>query len=216
MQQGLVLINRELAKLGDQVPAGAEVTVDGKAIQPITDAETIVIALNKPVGVVCTAAKTDARNIIDFVNHESRVFPIGRLDKDSQGLILLTNKSGLADKILRSNNQHEKEYQVTVNKPITEDFIRGMSNGVPMLGEVTKACEVVKKSEFVFSITLTQGLNRQIRRMCKHFSYCVKKLERLRIMHIGLGELPEGQWRDLSAEELSLTLALLDSESHDG
>lgn len=204
VSQGRVFIDGEQAKLGDKFPAGAIVTVDGQIIKPITDAETIVIALNKPVGVVCTAAKQDARNIVDFVGHESRIFPVGRLDKDSQGLILLTNKSGLADKVLRSGNQHEKEYLVTVNKAITEKFIIGMSNGVPMLGVVTQICKVVKESETTFRIILTQGLNRQIRRMCRHYGYSVERLERVRIMHVDLGELATGQWRNLNKEELSV------------
>lgn len=188
--------------LGDQVSAGDEVTVNGLVIEPLATDQVIFIALNKPVGVVCTAAATDQRNIIDFVGHNSRVFPIGRLDKDSQGLIFLTNRSDLVDKILGAGNQHEKEYLVTVDREITNAFIAGLSNGVPMLGVVTKACQVVKVSPFVFRITLVQGLNRQIRRMCKHHSYGVQKLERVRIMHINLSGIALGQWRDLTEDEL--------------
>ena len=189
--------------LGDKVSSRDKVTVDGLAIEPLVSDKVICIALNKPVGVVCTAASTDKRNIIDFIGYSSRIFPVGRLDKDSQGMIFLTNKSGLVDNILRAGNHHEKEYLVTVNKVITDGFIAGMSSGVPMLGVVTKQCEVVKESQYVFRITLVQGLNRQIRRMCKHYNYSVDKLERVRIMHINLNELAIGQWRELAEEELA-------------
>jgi len=189
--------------LGDKVSSGDKVTVNGLAIEPLATEKVICIALNKPVGVVCTAASTDKRNIVDFVGYSSRIFPVGRLDKDSQGLIFLTNKCGLVDNILRAGNHHEKEYLVTVNKVITDGFIAGMSSGVPMLGVVTKQCEVVKESQYVFRITLVQGLNRQIRRMCKHYNYSVDKLERVRIMHINLNELAIGQWRELAEEELA-------------
>ena len=189
--------------LGDKVSSGDKVTVNGLAIEPLASDKVICIALNKPVGVVCTAASTDKRNIVDFVGYSSRIFPVGRLDKDSQGLIFLTNKCGLVDNILRAGNHHEKEYLVTVNKVITDGFIAGMSSGVPMLGVVTKQCEVVKESQYVFRITLVQGLNRQIRRMCKHYNYSVDKLERVRIMHINLNELAIGQWRELAEEELA-------------
>ena len=189
--------------LGDKVSCGDKVTVDGLAIEPLATDKVICIALNKPVGVVCTAASTDKRNIVDFVGYSSRIFPVGRLDKDSQGLIFLTNKCGLVDNILRTGNHHEKEYRVTVNKVITEDFIVGMSGGVPMLGVVTKQCKVVKESQYVFRITLVQGLNRQIRRMCKHYNYSVEKLERVRIMHINLNGLAIGRWRELAEEELA-------------
>lgn len=189
--------------LGDKVSSGDKVTLDGLAIEPLATDKVICIALNKPVGVVCTAASTDKRNIVDFVGHSCRIFPVGRLDKDSQGLIFLTNKSGLVDNILRAGNHHEKEYRVTVNKVITDDFIAGMSSGVPMLGVVTKQCKVVKESQYVFRITLVQGLNRQIRRMCKHYNFSVEKLERVRIMHVNLNGLAIGQWRELAEEELS-------------
>ena len=189
--------------LGDKVSSGDKVTLDGLAIEPLATDKVICIALNKPVGVVCTAASTDKRNIVDFVGHSCRIFPVGRLDKDSQGLIFLTNKSGLVDNILRAGNHHEKEYRVTVNKVITDDFIAGMSRGVPMLGVVTKQCKVVKESQYVFRITLVQGLNRQIRRMCKHYNFSVEKLERVRIMHVNLNGLAIGQWRELAEEELA-------------
>lgn len=203
VKRGVVFIDGKQAMLGDKVSSGDKVTVDGLAIAPLATDKVIFIALNKPVGVVCTAAKTDKRNIVDFVGHNSRIFPIGRLDKDSQGLIFLTNSCGLVDKIMGAGNQHEKEYRVTVNKEITDDFIIGISNGVPMLGVVTKACKVVKESQTIFRITLVQGLNRQIRRMCKHYNYSVEKLERVRIMRINLNGLSTGQWRELPDEELS-------------
>jgi 23S rRNA pseudouridine2604 synthase len=203
VKRGVVFIDGRQAMLGDKVSCGDKVTVDGLAIEPLATDKVICIALNKPVGVVCTAASTDKLNIVDFVGYSSRIFPVGRLDKDSQGLIFLTNKCGLVDNILRTGNHHEKEYRVTVNKVITEDFIVGMSGGVPMLGVVTKQCKVVKESQYVFRITLVQGLNRQIRRMCKHYNYSVEKLERVRIMHINLNGLAIGRWRELAEEELA-------------
>ena len=206
VSKGVVLINGQLAKLGDQVAEGDEVTVDGEAVKPLADEKVICIALNKPVGVVCTAASSVKNNIIDHVGHSERIFPIGRLDKDSQGLILLTNKSGLAEFILKSDHQHEKEYLVTVNKNITAEFIQSMSEGVPILGQVTKPCTVIQESDRIFSITLTQGLNRQIRRMCQHHGITVEKLERVRIMHIKLNDLPIGQWRNITQQELSILI----------
>lgn len=204
VKQGVVFIDGKQAMLGDKVSPGDKVTVNGQAIEPLATDKVIFIALNKPVGVVCTVASTDKRNIVDFVGHSSRIFPVGRLDKDSQGLIFLTNRCGLVDKILQAGNHHEKEYLVTVNKEITDDFIAGISGGVPMKGVVTKECKAAKESQTVFRITLVQGLNRQIRRMCKHYNYSVEKLERVRIMHINLNGLSMGQWRDLSEEELSV------------
>jgi 23S rRNA pseudouridine2604 synthase len=199
--------------LGDKVSSGSKVTVDGLAIEPLANDKVIFIALNKPVGIVCTAARTEKRNIVDFVAHSSRVFPVGRLDKDSQGLIFLTNRCDLVDKILRAGNHHEKEYVVTVSKEITDDFIAGISSGVPMFGVITKECKAVKESPYVFRITLVQGLNRQIRRMCKHYNYSVEKLERVRIMHICLNGLSMGQWRNLTKEELSVLFHVLGTAS---
>lgn len=200
-----MFIGGKLAKLGDKVSAGDVVTVNGLIVEPLAVDEVVFIVLNKPVGIVCTAEKTEKRNIIDFVGHSSRIFHVGRLDKNSQGLIFLTNKCDLVDKIMHAGNHHEKEYLVTVNKEITDDFIAGISGGVPMFGVVTKECKVVKESQYVLRITLVQGLNRQIRRMCKHHDYSVEKLERVRIMHINLNELglTTGQWRELAKEELS-------------
>lgn len=210
VKQGVVFIDGKQAILGDKVSPDNQVTVNGLSIEPLPNDNVIFIALNKPVGVVCTAAKTDHRNIVDFIGHHSRIFPVGRLDKDSQGLIFLTNRCDLVDKILRAGNAHEKEYVVTVNKEITEDFISGISSGVPMLGVVTKKCKAIKESQYVFRITLVQGLNRQIRRMCKHFNYSVEKLERVRIMRIQLNELSLGQWRALTDIELSEMIQTLE------
>ena len=213
VEQGVVFIDGKQAMLGDKVSAGDKVTLNGLTIEPLATDKVIFIALNKPVGVVCTAERDEKRNIIDFIGHSSRIFPIGRLDKDSQGLIFLTNRCDLVDKILSAANQHEKEYVVTVDKEITDDFIAGISSGVPILGVVTKQCKVVKMSQYVFSITLVQGLNRQIRRMCKHYNYSVEKLERVRIMHINLNGLSMGQWRDLAEEELSVLYQVLENAS---
>ena len=201
--------------LGDKVSPSDQVIVNGLPVEPLSTEQVIFIALNKPVGVVCTADSTDKRNIIDFVDHRCRVFPVGRLDKDSQGLIFLTNRCDLVDKIVGADSHHEKEYVVTVNKPITDEFIARMSNGVPMLGRVTKACKVFKESAFVFRIILVQGLNRQIRRMCQHYHYSVKKLERIRIMHVDLKSLAAGQWRQLPEAELSELIQVLEGPIHD-
>lgn len=216
IEQGHVFINGKRATVGVQVSPGDEVMVNGQRIEPRNDEDLVLIMLNKPVGIVTTMEETERDNIGDFVNHSKRVFPIGRLDKDSQGLIFLTNHGDLVNKILRAGNNHEKEYVVTVDKPINDEFIRGMGAGVPMLGTVTKKCKVKKQSNNVFRITLVQGLNRQIRRMCKHFGYEVTKLERIRIMNIHLKGLPLGEWRDLTDDELIDLFNLLeDSSSED-
>jgi len=216
IEQGNVFINGKRASVGDQVFAGDVVKVNGQLIEPRNEDDLVLIALNKPVGIVSTTEDGERDNIVDFVNHSKRVFPIGRLDKDSQGLILLTNHGDLVNKILRAGNDHEKEYIVTVNKPVTEEFIRGLGAGVPMLGTVTKKCKVKKEAPFVFRITLVQGLNRQIRRMAAHFGYEVTKLERVRIMNISLKGVPPGEWRDLTDDELIALFKLIeDSSSED-
>ena len=202
IEQGLVLINGKRAGIGDRVTAGDEVKVNGRLIETQDNSELVLIALNKPVGIVSTTDEGEKDNIVDYVNHSTRVFPIGRLDKDSQGLIFLTNHGDLDNKILRAGNSHEKEYLVTVDKPITDEFIRGMGAGVPILGQKTKKCKVKKEAAMVFRITLVQGLNRQIRRMCEYFGYEVTKLERIRIMNVSLAGLPVGEWRDLTDDEL--------------
>lgn len=200
IEQGKVKIDGILGTTGMKVKKGQKVTVNGKPLK--VEEELVYIALNKPVGITCTTEKKIKGNIVDFVGHNKRIFPIGRLDKDSQGLIFLTNDGDIVNKILRAGNNHEKEYIVTVNKAITNEFIKGMSNGVPILDTITKKCYIKKEGRNVFRIILTQGLNRQIRRMCEYFGYEVTKLERVRIMNVNLGKLKNGQWRNLSAGEL--------------
>ena len=206
-----MFLNGKRATIGDQVKPGDVVKVNGQLIEPREAEDLVLIALNKPVGIVSTTEDGERDNIVDFVNHSKRVFPIGRLDKDSQGLIFLTNHGDLVNKILRAGNDHEKEYLVTVDKPITDEFIRGMGAGVPILGTVTKKCK--KEAPFVFRITLVQGLNRQIRRMCEHFGYEVKKLERTRIMNVSLSGIPLGEWRDLTDDELIDLFKLIENSS---
>lgn len=213
IEQGSVYINGKRAQIGDKVSAGDRVKVNGQSIEPKEAEDFIFIALNKPLGIVSTTESSERNNIVDFVNHRTRIFPIGRLDKDSQGLIFLTSNGDLVNKILRAGNKHEKEYLVTVNKPITDEFIESMAAGVPMLGVSTKKCKVAKESTFVFRITLVQGLNRQIRRMCEHFNFEVEKLIRVRIMHIGLKGLPVGEWRDLTENELATLLNAVEKSS---
>ncbi|NKF49407.1 23S rRNA pseudouridine(2604) synthase RluF [Shewanella sp. WXL01] len=213
IEQGNVFINGKRAKVGDQVELGDKVKVNGQDIEPRDAEDLVFIALNKPVGIVSTTEGTERDNIVDFVNHSSRIFPIGRLDKDSQGLIFLTNNGDLVNKILRAGNNHDKEYVVTVNKPITDDFIKGMAGGVPILGVMTKKCKVEKVSNNAFKIVLVQGLNRQIRRMAEHFGYQVTKLERQQIMNVSLKGLPVGEWRDLTKEELDTLFGMLKNSS---
>jgi 23S rRNA pseudouridine2604 synthase len=213
IEQGNVFINGKRAAVGAQVFAGDVVKVNGQLIEPRDEEDLVLIALNKPVGIITTMEEGERDNISDFVNHSKRVFPIGRLDKDSQGLIFLTNHGDLVNKILRAGNNHEKEYVVTVNKPITDEFIQGMGAGVPMLGTVTKKCKVVKEAPMVFRITLVQGLNRQIRRMCKHFGFEVTRLERTRIMNVNLKGLPLGEWRDLTDDELIELFKLIENST---
>lgn len=208
-----MFLNGKRATIGDQVKPGDVVKVNGQLIEPREAEDLVLIALNKPVGIVSTTEDGERDNIVDFVNHSKRVFPIGRLDKDSQGLIFLTNHGDLVNKILRAGNDHEKEYLVTVDKPITDEFIRGMGAGVPILGTVTKKCKVKKEAPFVFRITLVQGLNRQIRRMCEYFGYEVKKLERTRIMNVSLSGIPLGEWRDLTDDELIDLFKLIENSS---
>ncbi|AZI89362.1 23S rRNA pseudouridine(2604) synthase RluF [Kosakonia sp. CCTCC M2018092] len=213
IEQGNVFINGKRAGIGDQVVAGDVVKVSGQLIEPRSEEDLVFIALNKPVGIVSTTEEGEKDNIVDFVNHSSRIFPIGRLDKDSQGLIFLTNHGDLVNKILRAGNDHEKEYLVTVNKPVTDEFVRGMGAGVPILGTVTKKCKVKREAPFTFRITLVQGLNRQIRRMCEHFGYEVTKLERTRIMNVSLTGLPPGEWRDLTDDELIALFKLIENST---
>ncbi|WP_226390420.1 23S rRNA pseudouridine(2604) synthase RluF [Penaeicola halotolerans] len=201
IEEGRVTINGKVPEMGTKITAGDEVRVNGTLISPPKE-KFVYIAFNKPVGIVCTTdTKAEKHNIIDYINHEKRIFPIGRLDKPSEGLILLTSDGDIVNKILRAKNNHEKEYIVSVNKPITTDFVEKMSSGIPILDTVTQPCYVEKISAFKFKIILTQGLNRQIRRMCQYLDYEVTKLKRVRIMNIHL-DIPVGQWRDLSESEI--------------
>ena len=202
-----VKINGVIAKKGNRVGENDEVTVDGKPLK--NKPKSIYIALHKPPGITCTTDLKDKTNIIDFVNHPQRIFPIGRLDKPSTGLILLTNDGDIVNDILRVENNHEKEYLVTVNRPITTQFIKRMSNGIPILGTKTKKCVVERRGKMDFKIILTQGLNRQIRRMCEFLDYRVVTLKRVRIMNIHLGNLKIGKWRNLSVEEFKVLQANL-------
>ena len=216
IEQGHVFINGRRAKIGDQVRPGDQVRVNGHELEPMAQEDMVFIALNKPVGVTSTTEEGVRDNIVSFVNHSSRIFPIGRLDKDSQGLIFLTNRGDLVNKILRAGNQHEKEYIVTVDKPLTDEIIFRLGNGVPILGTTTKKCKVVREDATTFRITLVQGLNRQIRRMCEYFGYNVTKLERIRIMNIRLKGLPVGDWRELTDEEMaSINKMIAHSSSND-
>ncbi|MEJ6981467.1 23S rRNA pseudouridine(2604) synthase RluF [Pedobacter sp. P351] len=213
IENGNVFINGKRAKIGDQVLPADRVVVNGNAIEPRKEEDAIFIAFNKPVGVTSTSEASTKNNIVDYVNHSERIFPIGRLDKDSQGLIFLTSNGDIVNKILRAGNNHEKEYLVTVNKPITNEFIDSMSSGVPILGVMTKKCTVTKESPFVFKIILIQGMNRQIRRMCEFFGYEVTKLERTRIMNISLKGLPVGEWRELTEQEMSGIFKMIKNSS---
>ena len=212
IEDGRIKINGILCVMGEKVSISDKISIDDKLIH-FSKKEPIYIAFNKPIGVVCTTdTRVEKNNIIDYIGHPERIFPIGRLDKDSQGLILLTNDGDIVNKILRSRNNHQKEYIVRVDKPITNDFIQRMSNGVPILDTITKKCYVNKISNFEFKIILTQGLNRQIRRMCEVLKYKVKKLKRIRIMNIHLN-VDLGKWRNLEKKELN-ELNRLCKESH--
>ncbi len=202
IEQGMVLINGRKAAVGTKVYPGDKVTVNGNKIETKKEEEAVYLAFNKPPGITSTTESSVKDNIVDYIKYHIRIFPIGRLDKDSQGLIFLTSNGDIVNKILRAGNNHEKEYLVTVNKPVTDAFIEAMANGVPILGSTTKKCFVQKESAIVFKIILVQGLNRQIRRMCEYFGYEVTRLERTRIMNVGLKGLPLGEWRELTSKEL--------------
>lgn len=209
IEKNRVTINGKVPEMGTKVQAGDVVAVDGKPVSN-ENVKNVYIALNKPVGIVCTTdSGVEKDNIVDFVNYPERIYPIGRLDKGSEGLILMTNDGEIVNKIMRSRNDQGKEYIVTVNKPITKDFIGKMGDGVPILDTVTKKCEVEQISEKVFRIILTQGLNRQIRRMVEYFDYRVVQLKRIRVMNIEL-DLPVGKWRHLTKDELKTLGELID------
>ncbi len=216
IEEGRVTLNGKPAVLGDRVSPGDKVCVDGKPISR-DNGGVVILAFNKPRGLTCTADPGDKDNVIDFINYPRRIFTIGRLDKDSEGLLLLTNDGDLANKIMRSRYGHEKEYIVTVDKEITKDFVRGMSGGVPIdENVVTRRCKVTEIDQFTFRIILKQGLNRQIRRMCEYFGYGVVKLVRVRIMNIELGNLKSGRYRDITrAEREELLAALRESRLED-
>lgn len=207
VESGQVTINGVVAELGSQAEQGDDVRINGRRIG--AHKRHVYIALNKPVGITSTTERHIKGNIVDYVGHTERIFPIGRLDKDSEGLILLTNDGDIVNPILRSEGKHEKEYIVTVDRTINEAFVKGMSEGVKVLGSLTLPCKVTRVSERTFRIILTEGRNRQIRRMCEAFGYHVRKLKRVRIMNIRLDELPTGKWRDLTEGERRELFSLL-------
>ncbi len=198
---GRVTVDGAVAVLGTQVEPGQTVQVDGQPLR--ARPQRIYLALHKPVGVECTTDPRVPGNIVEFVGHPERIYPIGRLDKDSEGLILLTNDGDIVNTVLRAENAHEKEYVVAVDRPLTAEFLHGMASGVPILDAVTNPCRVTQVGRNTFRIVLTQGLNRQIRRMCAYFDYTVRRLQRVRIMHIELGDLPVGRWRPLTPGEIA-------------
>ncbi len=210
IDEGRVRINGAVTEKGSKVLPGDIVSVDGKTISEPKE-DFIYLAFNKPIGIVCTTDTIrEKNNIIDFINYPKRIFPIGRLDKPSEGLIFLTNDGDIVNKILRARNNHEKEYEVTVNKPITREFVKKMSEGIPILGTITRRCYVRQNSTHTFTIILTQGLNRQIRRMCEFLDYQVTKLKRVRIMNIKL-DVPLGKWRYLNEDEIHVINSMVEN-----
>ena len=212
IETGRVLLNGVVAVKGNRVEEGDEVLLDGKPLRK--NPKRIYIAFHKPRGLTCTTDLRDKTNVISYINHPQRIFPIGRLDKDSEGLIFLTNDGDIVNKILRSRNGHEKEYIVVVDKELAPDFVKRMSNGIPILGTTTKKCMVEKKGRAIFRIILTQGLNRQIRRMCEYLGYDVVKLKRTRIMSIKLDDLAPGKWRYFSEAEMQEIETLLEESTN--
>lgn len=209
VEAGLVRIDGVPAKVGSRVLAGQKVTVKGREAGEGKQEDKVVLAFHKPKGVECTSDRTNPDNIIDYIHYEKRIYTVGRLDKNSSGLILLTNDGELANQIAKAGEFHEKEYLVRVNAPITEEFIRKMSSGVPILGKTTAPCRVQQLSEQLFRIVLIQGMNRQIRRMCEYLGYKVVSLKRIRVMNIVLGELPRGEYREVTPQELAELRRLL-------
>lgn len=210
IQEGKVTINGKIPEMGTKVVEGDEVKVDGELVGKPNEQKHVYLAFNKPVGIVCTTdTRVEPDNIVDFINYPKRIFPIGRLDKPSEGLIFLTNDGDIVNKILRARNNHEKEYIVTVNRPINKYFITKMSNGVPILDTVTRKCFVKQLGPKKFKIILTQGLNRQIRRMCEELGYRVSTLKRVRIMNISL-DIPVGEYREFTTEEFTELKSLLE------
>ena len=213
IEEGRVRVNGAVGALGDRVPDGAEVTVDGRRLTGA--GEKVYILLNKPRGIVCTADPREPMNVVDYVGHPVRIFPVGRLDKDSEGLLLMTSDGGIVNRLLRAAGGHEREYEVEIDRPVTQDFVRRMMAGVPILDTVTLPCRVRKTGERSFNIVLVQGLNRQIRRMCEALGANVTKLRRVRIMNLRLGKLQPGQWRDLTRAELDELLGGLSVNAKD-
>lgn len=211
IEEKRITVNGETARTGMKIALDSEVCIDGKPIKK--EEKKVLLAMNKPAGIVCTAEKREKNNIVDYMKYPKRIYPVGRLDKDSTGLLLLTNDGELVNKIMRAGNYHEKEYLVSVNKPVTEEFCRKMSCGVAILDTVTRPCKVEKTGEKSFRIILTQGLNRQIRRMCETLGYRVLTLQRVRIMNIRLGSLKEGTWRSIEGKERKELDALLSDSS---
>lgn len=214
IEAGNVTIDGVVAKMGDKVTPGQTVCFQGQIVSK--EEEMILIAFHKPVGIVCTAEKREKNNVIDYINYPKRIYPIGRLDKDSEGLLLLTNNGEIVNKMMRSGNMHEKEYIVTVNRPVTDAFVRGLAGGVPLveLNTTTRKCRVEQIGKKQVRIVLTQGLNRQIRRMCEYFGYRVQKLVRVRVMNIELGDLAPGQYRNVTPEEYKRLTQLIKTSSN--
>lgn len=210
IEREAVTIDGKTARMGDKVSEGQCVCVGGRQVE--REEEEIILVLNKPVGIVCTTAGKEKDNIVDYLRYPKRVYPVGRLDKDSEGLILMTNQGDIVNKMMRSGNRHEKEYEVTVNREVTEEFLAGMRGGVPLeeLQVVTRPCRVERLNRYSFRIILTQGYNRQIRRMCAYFGYRVVKLKRVRIMNITLGDLKTGAWRKLTPQERQTLYRMLE------
>ena len=213
IEQGQVLLNGKPAQVGDQVGPRDRVSVNGHKLEPKQADDAVYLAFNKPVGVTSTSEPGVRGNIVDYVNHAARVFPIGRLDKDSSGLIFLTSDGDIVNKILRAGNRHEKEYLVQVDRILSDRMLDEMAHGIPMLGTVTKSCLIEKETPYIFRITLVQGLNRQVRRMVEHFGYEVVKLERVRIMNVTVKGLPVGDWRELTPAELAGIMKMVEKSS---
>ena len=210
VEAGRITVDGQPASMGQKIMPGQRVCLDGKPVKKAgkTEDRRILIAVNKPKGIVCTTSKKEKDNIIDFLDYPERIYPVGRLDKDSEGLLLLTNDGELMNEILKARNYHEKEYEVKVNRPVTNTFLKKMSSGVPILDTVTRPCQVERTGEKSFRIVLTQGLNREIRRMCESLDYRVTDLKRTRIMNIRLGRLAVGSWRNVTGKELNELLKL--------
>ena len=215
IESGKVTVDGKRAETGMKVTDSQVVCVGKKQVKPKSKNEMVLIAVNKPVGIVCTEEKREKHNIIDFLKYPTRITYIGRLDKDSEGLILMTNNGDIINKMMRAGNEHEKEYKVTVDKPITDEFIEKMGSGVPILDTVTRKCKVEKIGKYTFRIILTQGLNRQIRRMCEYLGYKVTRLQRLRVMNIKLGDLKPGTYRHVSEEEIKELYELIKYSSNE-